>query len=162
MFMTKSQQYQSKCFLIKDFNDHFTSCVDVGQAQRLVTIQDGPLYRVKGFKVSISCSVTGFKGPDEQNFAFSAYRASRPDQEIQIISTDDPGFSYAVYGDRVRSKDISVERKSGSSVIFHINSALLEDTAEIECHTPNTDGVFFGTYSSKTSLYGGCFKCLHK
>ncbi|XP_062390758.1 immunoglobulin superfamily member 3-like [Sardina pilchardus] len=126
--------------------------IDVGQAQRMVTIQAGPLYRVKGFPVAITCSVSGFKGKDEQDFSFSAYRATRPDQEIQMISTGDENFAYAVFSSRVRSKDIWIERQSGSSVVFHINNALLEDTAEIECHTPNTDGSYWGTYSAKTSL----------
>ncbi|KAL2081060.1 hypothetical protein ACEWY4_022913 [Coilia grayii] len=126
---------------------------DVGQAQRMVTIQSGPLYRVKGFHVSITCTVSGFQGPDEQTFHFSAYRPSRPSQEIQIISTADKMYSYAVYSSRVHSGDIWIERLSGSSVVFHINNALLEDTAEIECHTPNTDIRYFGTYSAKTSLH---------
>ncbi|XP_041929233.1 immunoglobulin superfamily member 3-like isoform X1 [Alosa sapidissima] len=126
---------------------------DVGQAQRMVTIQDGPLYRVKGFHVAITCSVSGFKGKAEQDFRFSAYRATRPDQEIQIISTEGAGFAYATFSQRVKSKDIWIERLSGSSVVFHINNALLEDTAEIECHTPNTDGGYLGTYNAKTSLH---------
>ncbi|XP_041938719.1 immunoglobulin superfamily member 3-like [Alosa sapidissima] len=125
----------------------------VGQAQRMVTIQDGPLYRVKGFHVAITCSVSGFKGKAEQDFGFSAYRATRPEQEIQIISTEGAGFTYAAFSKRVRGKDIWIERLSGSSVVFHINNALLEDTAEIECHTPNTDGAYFGTYNAKTSLH---------
>ncbi|XP_063070010.1 immunoglobulin superfamily member 3-like isoform X2 [Engraulis encrasicolus] len=126
---------------------------DFGRAQRVVTIEKGPLYRIKGFPVSIKCSVSNFEGPAEQTFHFSAYKPSRPSQEIEIVSTIGDSYGYAVYQGRVRSREIWIERLTGSSVIFHINKTLIEDTAEIECHTPNTDSRYYGTYTAKTSLH---------
>ncbi|XP_062391062.1 immunoglobulin superfamily member 3-like [Sardina pilchardus] len=116
-----------------------------------MTIQSGPLYRVKGFHVAITCSVSGFEDMYEHDFSFSAHRATWS-EEIQIISTEDEGFAYAIFSSRVRNKDIWIERQSGSSVVFHINNALLEDTAEIECYSPNTYATRWGAYSAKTSL----------
>uniref|UniRef100_A0A5F9D3E5 Immunoglobulin superfamily member 2 n=1 Tax=Oryctolagus cuniculus TaxID=9986 RepID=A0A5F9D3E5_RABIT len=120
--------------------------------QREVTIQKGPLYRTEGYPVSIGCNVTGHQGPSEQHFRWSVYLPTAPAQEIQIVSTESAKFSYAVYAQRVRSREIYVERVQGNSVLLHIAALQMKDAGEYECHTPNTDGKYHGSYSAKTNL----------
>ncbi|XP_060057800.1 immunoglobulin superfamily member 2 [Erinaceus europaeus] len=128
----------------------FLTQLSIGQRQ--VTVQKGPLFRTEGYPISIGCNVTGYKGPFEQHFQWSIYLPDSPTNEIQIISTSDPAFTYALYGQRVRSQDIYVERLQGNSVLLHISKLQMKDSGEYECHTPNTDGKYFGSYSAKTTL----------
>nr|XP_006213769.1 immunoglobulin superfamily member 2 isoform X1 [Vicugna pacos]XP_031536402.1 immunoglobulin superfamily member 2 isoform X1 [Vicugna pacos] len=120
--------------------------------QREVTVQKGPLFRAEGYPVSIGCNVTGYQGPSEQHFQWSVYLPTAPAQEIQIISTLDATFSYAVYAQRVRSREIYVERVRGNSIFLHISKLQMKDSGEYECHTPNTDERYYGSYSAKTNL----------
>lgn len=123
-------------------------------SQREVKIQEGPLYRTEGYPVSISCNVSGHRGPSTQDFQWSIYLPSAPTQEVQIISTKDAGFSYTMYTRRVQSKEIYVERLRGNSVLLRFSKLQMKDTGEYECYTPNTDGKYFGSYSAKTYLTG--------
>ncbi|KAG1932790.1 immunoglobulin superfamily, partial [Pimephales promelas] len=60
---------------------------DLCYGQRLVQIQEGPLYRVKGYPISISCNVSGFKGPSQQDFEFKSLSEGDPLQlECQVSS----------------------------------------------------------------------------
>ncbi|NWX50251.1 IGSF2 protein, partial [Steatornis caripensis] len=120
--------------------------------QRMVTVQKGPLYRVRGSHVTLWCKVSGYQGPTEQNFQWSIYLPSAPEREVQIVSTVDPSFPYAVYTQRVHSRGIYVERVQGDAVLLHITELQDQDAGEYECHTPNTDERFFGSYSAKTNL----------
>uniref|UniRef100_A0A2K6F603 Immunoglobulin superfamily member 2 n=1 Tax=Propithecus coquereli TaxID=379532 RepID=A0A2K6F603_PROCO len=120
--------------------------------QREVTVQKGPLFRAQGYPVSIGCKVTGHRGPSEQHFQWSIYLPSAPTQEVQIVSTKDADFSYAMYAQRVRNGEIYVERVQGNSVLLHISELQMKDAGEYECHTPNTDGKYYGSYSAKTKL----------
>ncbi|KAM5294871.1 immunoglobulin superfamily member 2 [Glossophaga mutica] len=120
--------------------------------QRQVTVQKGPLFRAEGYPISIGCTVTGYQGPSEQHFQWSVYLPTAPDQEIQIISTKDATFSYAKYAGRVQSGEIYVERVQGNSVLLHISKLQAKDSGEYECHTPNTDQKYYGSYSAKTTL----------
>ncbi|KAM9241576.1 immunoglobulin superfamily member 2 [Dugong dugon] len=128
----------------------FLTKLSIGQ--REVTVQKGPLFRAEGYPVSIGCNVTGHQGPSEQHFQWSIYLPTAPEREIQIVSTKDSSFSYALYTQRVRSREIYVERLQGNSVLLHISKLQMEDAGEYECHTPNTDGKYFGSYSAKTYL----------
>ncbi|XP_019141432.2 immunoglobulin superfamily member 2 isoform X3 [Corvus cornix cornix] len=121
-------------------------------SQRAVTVQKGPLYRVRGSHVTLWCKVSGYQGPAEQNFQWSIYLPSAPEREVQIVSTVDPSFPYAIYTQRVRSRGIFVERLQGDAVLLHITELQERDAGEYECHTPNTDERYFGSYSAKTSL----------
>ncbi|XP_047670675.1 immunoglobulin superfamily member 3-like [Tachysurus fulvidraco] len=125
---------------------------DVCAGQHLVEMQEGPLYRVKGFPMSISCHVSGLKHSRTQDFAFSIFQSKKPEVQIQIISTFDQSYAYAMYSKRVREKNIVIERQSETSVIFHIKSLEADDSGEYECYTPNRDGVYFGTYNAKTTV----------
>ncbi|NXX17556.1 IGSF2 protein, partial [Podargus strigoides] len=120
--------------------------------QRVVTVQKGPLYRAKGSHVTLWCKVSGYQGPAEQNFQWSIYLPSAPEREVQIVSTVDPSFPYAIYTQRVRSRGIYVERVQGDAVLLHITELQDRDAGEYECHTPNTDERYFGSYSAKTNL----------
>ncbi|XP_075705210.1 immunoglobulin superfamily member 3-like [Rhinoderma darwinii] len=126
--------------------------VGVSWAQREVTIQQGPLYRTVGSHVTIWCQVKGYQGPSEQNFQYSIYLPSAPDREVQMVSTQDPSFSYAIYNQRVQNGDISIERVTGDRTTLHIRQLQERDAGEYECHTPNTDPKFYGSYSAKVNL----------
>ncbi|NWV66353.1 IGSF2 protein, partial [Malurus elegans] len=120
--------------------------------QRVVTVQEGPLYRTEGSHVTLWCKVSGYQGPAEQNFQWSIYLPSAPEREVQIVSTVDPSFPYAIYTQRVRGRGIFVERLQGDAVLLHITELQERDAGQYECHTPNTDERYFGSYSAKTNL----------
>ncbi|XP_063275451.1 immunoglobulin superfamily member 2-like isoform X2 [Prinia subflava] len=121
-------------------------------AQRVVTVQKGPLYRTEGSHVTLWCKVSGYQGPAEQNFQWSIYLPSAPEREVQIVSTVDPSFPYAIYTQRVRGRGIFVERLRGDAVLLHITELQERDAGQYECHTPNTDERYFGSYSAKMDL----------
>ncbi|XP_067299173.1 immunoglobulin superfamily member 2-like isoform X1 [Pseudorasbora parva] len=122
---------------------------DLCYGQRLVQIQEGPLYRVKGYPISISCNVTGFKGPSEQNFEFILQKSN---VDLNMISTTNKNFAYSVFSRRVNEKEIEIERLSGSSVLLRINNLLGEDAGDLFCQTPNTDGEYLGSYEAGLTL----------
>ncbi|MCJ8732391.1 hypothetical protein PDJAM_G00210850 [Pangasius djambal] len=125
---------------------------DVCGGQQSVQIQNGPLYRVKGFPMSISCNVSGLDDSRTQAFAFSVSKPQNPNIALRIISTNDPNYAYAVYSERVREKNIVIERLSGTSVLFHIKSLKAEDSGKYECYTPNTGVVYSGSYNAETTV----------
>ncbi|KAM5201475.1 immunoglobulin superfamily member 2 isoform 1-T1 [Hipposideros larvatus] len=120
--------------------------------QREVTVQKGPLFRAEGYPTSIGCNVTGYKGPSEQHFQWSVCLSTAPARKVQIVSTKDATFTYAVYTQRVRNREIYIERVRGDSVFLHISKLQMKDSGEYECDTPNTDGKYYGNYSAKTNL----------
>ncbi|XP_030826923.1 immunoglobulin superfamily member 2-like [Camarhynchus parvulus] len=130
----------------------FLLLLGLTDAQRLVTVQEGPLYRVRGSHITLWCKVSGYQGPAEQNFQWSIYLPSAPEREVQIVSTVDPSFPYAIYTQRVRGRGIFVERLQGDAVLLHITELQERDAGQYECHTPNTDERYFGSYSAKTNL----------
>ncbi|KAL0963627.1 hypothetical protein UPYG_G00308790 [Umbra pygmaea] len=124
-----------------------------GGAMVMVEMQASPLYRVIGYPISIYCNVSGFSDPSAlQNFQFSIYKPNKPSQEIQIISTAEKDFAMAVYSQRVRDGDITLDRLSVTSVLFKVKSLKSGDEGDYECYTPNTERVYHGTYSAKTTL----------
>ncbi|XP_042313079.1 immunoglobulin superfamily member 2 [Sceloporus undulatus] len=126
--------------------------LDFCAGQRMVSIQKGRLYRARGYHVTIWCNVSGYRGSLQQNFEWSFYKPSAPEIPLQISSTSDESFPYAVYGQRVKSGEIYIERLSGDSVLLHLTDLKDVDAGEYECHTPNTDGIYLGTYSAKMHL----------
>ncbi|NWJ10597.1 IGSF2 protein, partial [Crypturellus undulatus] len=124
----------------------------LSSGQRVVTVQKGPLYRVRGYHITLWCRVSGYQGPAEQNFQWSIYLPSAPEREVQIVSTADPSFPYAIYTQRVRSREIYVERLQGDAARLHITELQERDAGEYECHTPTTDERYFGSYSAKLNL----------
>ncbi|MBN3275312.1 IGSF3 protein, partial [Polyodon spathula] len=130
------------CFVLTDYS----------ASQRTVQIQQGQLYRAKGYPVTIACNVSGYETNTQQDFEFSFFSPDNPQQEINIISTKNTNFAYAKYRGRVGQKDIFIERRSRDKVLLHIRKLVDDDTGEYECHTPNTDLKYFGTYNDKMSL----------
>nr|XP_023959585.1 immunoglobulin superfamily member 2 [Chrysemys picta bellii] len=120
--------------------------------QRVVLVQEGRLYRARGYNITIWCNVSGYQGASQQNFQWSIYLPSAPEREVQIISTMDPSFPYAIYTQRVRSGEIYVERVQGDSALLHITGLQDQDAGEYECHTPTTDEKYLGSYSAKMNL----------
>ncbi|XP_076858033.1 immunoglobulin superfamily member 3-like isoform X1 [Brachyhypopomus gauderio] len=127
-------------------------CSGVISGQRLVEMPAGPLFRVKGFPMALSCYVSNFKGSSQQDFAFSVYKDSKQEQEIRIIHTSDPNYAYAIFTSRVNTRDVAIERLSGSSAVLHFASLRMEDAGTYECFTPNTDGTYFGSYTASTEV----------
>ncbi|XP_072116482.1 immunoglobulin superfamily member 3 [Mobula birostris] len=124
----------------------------VSSAQRRVEVQQGPLIRVEGYHATIWCNVSGYSGSTQQNFEWSIYLPSAPERQIQMVSTNDPNYSYAVYANRVRNKEVYVERIDRDSALLHITKLQLGDAGEYECHTPNTESTYWGSYNAKGNL----------
>lgn len=121
---------------------------------RQVHVPKGPLYRVAGTTVSISCNVSAYEGPSQQDFEWFMYRPEAPTTSLGIISTKDSQFSYAVFGPRVASGDLQVQRLKGDSVVFKIGRLQAQDSGFYECYTPSTDTQYLGNYSAKVELRG--------
>uniref|UniRef100_A0A9J8CM28 Ig-like domain-containing protein n=1 Tax=Cyprinus carpio carpio TaxID=630221 RepID=A0A9J8CM28_CYPCA len=122
---------------------------DLCSGQIQVQIQEGPLYRVKGYPISISCNVTGFTGPPTRDFQFIL---KKPNMELNIISTSDPEFAYGVFSGRTRNKEIYIQRLSGSSVLLWINNLQENDAGDLLCVTLHTGGVYYGDYDDEAKL----------
>ncbi|XP_059355818.1 immunoglobulin superfamily member 3-like [Carassius carassius] len=137
---------------IKWFTIAFAVLVVSCSAQRQVTVQPGPLIRTEGSHITIWCNVTGYKEGVEQDFEWSMYLYTTPDREIRIVSTSQHSYAYALYAQRVNSKEIYIERLSGDSVLLHITKLQATDQGMYECYTPNTDSRYLGSYSARTNL----------
>ncbi|KAI2647555.1 Immunoglobulin superfamily member 2 [Labeo rohita] len=122
---------------------------DLCSGQIQVHIQKGPLYRVKGYPISISCNVTGFTGPSNRDFQFIV---KKPNMDVNMISTSDPEFAYGMFSSRVKNKEINTERLSGSSVLLKIDNLLEEDAGDLFCETLHTGGAYLGDYAAVTKL----------
>lgn len=124
-----------------------------GEAQVKTVAQTGPLYRVVGSRLSISCNVSGFRNENStKHFNFYIKKPANPTFEINIISTETSDFSYAIYQKRVWSKDILITRVSPNSVIFVIQSLQKGDEGEYDCGVVNTERGFAGDYSANTTV----------
>lgn len=121
---------------------------------REVLVPEGPLYRVTGTAVSISCNVTGYEGPAQQNFEWFLYRPEAPDTALGIVSTKDTQFSYAIFKSRVVAGEVQVQRLQGDAVVLKIARLQAQDAGIYECHTPSTDTRYLGSYSGKVELRG--------
>ncbi|XP_016302180.1 immunoglobulin superfamily member 3-like [Sinocyclocheilus anshuiensis] len=130
----------------------FAVLVGSCSAQRQVTVQPGPLIRTEGSHITIWCNVTGYKEGVEQDFEWSMYLYTAPDREIRIVSTSQHNYAYALYAQRVNSKEIYIERLGGDSVLLHITKLQATDQGMYECYTPNTDSRYLGSYSARTNL----------
>nr|XP_042699313.1 immunoglobulin superfamily member 8 isoform X1 [Chrysemys picta bellii]XP_042699314.1 immunoglobulin superfamily member 8 isoform X1 [Chrysemys picta bellii] len=119
---------------------------------REVHLPPGPLFRVEGTAISIPCSVSEYEGPTLQHFEWFLYRPTAPEISIGMISTRDPSFPYAVFGPRVQSGEVSVQRLRGDAIELRIARLRAEDAGVYECYTPTTDSMYHGNYSSKVVL----------
>lgn len=121
---------------------------------REVLVPEGPLYRVAGMAISISCNVSGYEGPARQDFEWFLYRPEAPESALGIASTRDTRFSYAVFGSRVAAGEVQVQRLQGDAVVLKIARLQAQDAGIYECYTPSTDSRYLGSYSGKVELRG--------
>uniref|UniRef100_A0A3P9L5A6 Zgc:91849 n=1 Tax=Oryzias latipes TaxID=8090 RepID=A0A3P9L5A6_ORYLA len=113
-------------------------------------IQVGPLYRVVDTRLSIFCNASGYPSDKRTEFQFCMSRPSRPDFSVNIISSEEPDFSYASHGRRVATKDIVLMHQGQNDVLFVIEKLLKEDEGEYECISVSKETVLDGTFSAKT------------
>ncbi|XP_023155359.2 immunoglobulin superfamily member 3-like [Amphiprion ocellaris] len=124
-----------------------------GEARVLTEAQTGPLYRVVGSSLSISCRVSGFTSETAtQQFEYRVTKPAKPTFEVNIISTRDPDFGYASYQGRVMNSEIALERVSPTSVQFEIKSLQKDDEGEYDCTVVNSEFLYNGVYSVKTAV----------
>lgn len=129
-----------------------------GEAKVHTEAQAGPLYRVVGSPLSISCNVRGFSSESSRKeFEFRIAKPANPTFDINIISTYATSFSYAVYSSRVRGGDITLTHVTPNSVVFKIQNLQKSDEGDYECSVKNPEFSFDGTYSAKTTVKGNWF-----
>lgn len=131
-----------------------------GEAKVNTEVQAGPLYRVVGSELSISCNVSGFRS--ENITKEIQFRVKKPAKatEINIISTGDPHFSYSMYKSRVRSDEITLKHENPNSVLFKIQRLEKGDEGEYDCSVVNHESNYDGRYSVKTTVKGKwTFEC---
>lgn len=118
-------------------------------------VQAGPLYRVEGSSLSISCKVSGLTpSPGASNdFEFRVRKPTNPNLEYNIISTKVEDFAYAVYGRRVRNEEITLKHVDPNSVVFEIQNLEKTDEGDYECSVINPpDASYLGTYNGITTV----------
>uniref|UniRef100_UPI00398EA2F0 immunoglobulin superfamily member 8 n=1 Tax=Pristiophorus japonicus TaxID=55135 RepID=UPI00398EA2F0 len=121
-------------------------------SSRWVHVPPGPLYRVEGTHISISCNVTDYDGAREQDFEWTVSKLEAPERAISVVSTRDPDFSYLAYRGRVGAGDVFIHRLAPDSVELHMRSLQKQDEGEFECYTPSNDRKYQGMYSAKVML----------
>ncbi|XP_053313792.1 immunoglobulin superfamily member 3-like [Spea bombifrons] len=118
--------------------------------QHQVQVPRGPLLRTEASAVSIWCNASG---SSEGGFEWSLFPSHSPSKKLQILSSADPHFSYAVYRERVSvRREIYLERVGKNAARLHITHLRAEDGGEYECHTPNTAHTYYGSYSASVRL----------
>ncbi|XP_014845958.1 PREDICTED: immunoglobulin superfamily member 3-like isoform X1 [Poecilia mexicana] len=121
------------------------------EAQVNTEIQAGPLYRVVGSLLSISCNASGFSNPNsKKDFEIRMTDPAKPFQEINVMSTSDSHFSYARFSSRIQKNEISIKHVDSNSIIFEIQYLQKEDDGEYECTVVNPEYTYNGVYSAKT------------
>uniref|UniRef100_H3D8W3 Ig-like domain-containing protein n=1 Tax=Tetraodon nigroviridis TaxID=99883 RepID=H3D8W3_TETNG len=127
-------------------------CLCPGEARVNTETPAGPLYRVVGSLLSISCNTSGFINEHtDKEFQFRIMMPGKRN-EINIISTHDKFFSYAVYSQRVRDQEVTLTHVTPNSAVFKIQSLQKSDEGEFECSVANPESVYDGTYSAKTTV----------
>lgn len=130
-------------------------CLHSGEARVLTEAQAGPLYRVVGYPLSISCNVSGFASMStRKEFEFRIKKPTNPTLDLNIISTTGQSFSYAIYSQRVRSKEITLTYVSPTSVVFDLQNLKKSDEGEYECTVVNSETIYNGVYSAQTTVKG--------
>ncbi|KAK0155924.1 Immunoglobulin superfamily member 3 [Merluccius polli] len=131
-----------------------TGAMLASEARVLTEVPWGPLYRVVGYSVRIPCNVSGFMDAESnKKFEFRMQKLSDPNErDINIISTDDPGFAYSVFGDRVSNNEITLEYEAPNSVLFTMTNLLASDEGKYECSVKNEESRYDGVYFAKIIL----------
>ncbi|KAM3843057.1 prostaglandin F2 receptor negative regulator-like [Diretmus argenteus] len=117
---------------------------------RVVSVSPGPLIRVQGQPVSITCDVTDYMGPREQDFDWWMQREGGT--TINVISSFEAGFSDASLSSRIAAGDISVLRLEDNVVELRIEDVRASDGGIYFCKTPSTDSTVSGNYEASVLL----------
>nr|XP_046260656.1 immunoglobulin superfamily member 3-like [Scatophagus argus] len=124
-----------------------------GEAKVHTEASTGPLYRVVGSLLSITCNVSGFASEStRKEFEFRVMKPALPTTPINVISTKDDMFSYAMYSGRVRSREVTVTHTSPNSVVFEIQHLRKSDEGEFHCTVINPVATYHGTYDAETTV----------
>ncbi|XP_037646675.1 immunoglobulin superfamily member 3-like [Sebastes umbrosus] len=125
-----------------------------GEASVHTEVQAGPLYRMVGSPLSISCNVSGFANNSTQkDIEFRITKPANTNFEINIISSGNSNFGYAGYTQRVRNKGITLTHLTPNTVLFEIKSLEKGDEGEYHCSVINPPGHdYYGTYSATTKV----------
>lgn len=128
--------------------------LDSGEARVSTETPAGPLYRVVGSQLSISCNTSGFS--NMLAYKEFEFRIKMPanQNEINIISTHDKLFSYAMYSQRVRNKEVTLTHVTPNLAVFTIQRLQKSDEGDYECYVKNPETVYHGTYNAKTTVKG--------
>ncbi|XP_076159685.1 prostaglandin F2 receptor negative regulator isoform X2 [Alosa pseudoharengus] len=130
-----------------------TACLAFGVAWgREVTVPAGPLLRVEGQSVALTCSVTNYEGPPEQDFDWMVVRGDGDTDTVHIISTFDASFTDVSLRERVASGDILIKRLADNKVELGIKEVKVTDSATYRCKTPSTDTQIVGNYAADVEL----------
>ncbi|XP_040190130.1 prostaglandin F2 receptor negative regulator, partial [Rana temporaria] len=122
----------------------------VGVWSRIVRVPSGPLLRVEGTDVAISCNVSDYEGPGEQNFEWTFSPGSGP--VVRVLSTWDDTFTDAALKGRVRAGDIQLQRTGNSEVLLRLRQLSSSDEGNYTCSTPSTDATVSGNYDDHVQL----------
>lgn len=121
----------------------------------LTESQTGPLYRTVGSRLSITCNVSGFSSHDAtKHFEFRFMPPANPSNGLNIISTGNKHFGYAMFSSRVRSGEIALTHGSPNSVVFEVQRLQKADEGGFECSVVNLESTYNGVYSSTTEVKG--------
>ncbi|XP_014324349.1 immunoglobulin superfamily member 2-like [Xiphophorus maculatus] len=123
----------------------------LSEARVNTEIQAGPLYRVVGSLLSISCNTSGFSNVNsKKHFQIRMKDPSKPFHEINIMSSEDEGFSYARFIPRIQNSEMSIKHVDSNSIIFEIKYLKKEDEGVYECSVVNPEYNYNGVYSATT------------
>ncbi|KAM9850945.1 immunoglobulin superfamily member 3-like [Aulostomus maculatus] len=129
--------------------DLLSHCAEAGVQ---IEVQAGPLYRVEGAPLSISCNASGFISDSAvKEFQFQ-YKKPGKQTNMNIISTGDQSFAYAKFLTRVRKREIVLTHVTPNSVLFEILSLQRDDEGEYTCAVVNSESVYRETYSATTTV----------
>ncbi|CAH2218642.1 immunoglobulin superfamily member 3 [Pelobates cultripes] len=105
---------------------------------------------MEGSGIFIWCNASGVSRTE---FEWSLFPSHSPSWKLQIISSSDPHFTYALYSERVQQRrEIYLERGGENTARLHITHLRARDSGDYECHTPNTAQTFYGSYSANVYL----------
>ncbi|XP_075704804.1 immunoglobulin superfamily member 3-like [Rhinoderma darwinii] len=121
-----------------------------GALQLQVHVPQGPLFRMEGSAVALWCNASGYP---VGGFEWSVLPAHSPRQRLQIVSSVDHDFSYAVYRGRVTVRgEIYLEKVSENSTRLHLTRLQAQDAGDYECYAPNTQYSYYGSHSASVRL----------
>ncbi|XP_072887117.1 immunoglobulin superfamily member 8 isoform X1 [Hemitrygon akajei] len=117
-----------------------------------IAVPQGPLHRVEGSHVSLSCNVSHYKGSDGLDFEWSLLHPSEPPLRMGLISTRNEAFTHASFQHRVLAGEIRIRRTSPSSVQLLIRKLRKTDAGNLECCVPPAAGRHHDPYKAYVTL----------